>query len=83
MPTAKRLTAAERAAHPTTHLPYRSWCDECVACRRDSPLHHALDYSKDHVPEVMMDYCFVRRDDEAEVVTILVIKKHQSRALEA
>ena len=24
-------TAAERAAHEPTHLPYRSWCDVCVA----------------------------------------------------
>ena len=32
-------TAAERAAHAPTHLPYRSWCDECVAGRRDNPAH--------------------------------------------
>ena len=35
-------TAAERAAHASTHLPYRSWCDECVAGRRDNPAHKAI-----------------------------------------
>ena len=32
-------TAAERAAHAPTHMPYRSWCDECVAGGRDNPAH--------------------------------------------
>ena len=36
-------TAAERAAHAPTHLPYRSWCDECVAGRRDNPAHQPID----------------------------------------
>ena len=27
----KEPTAAEREAHAATHLPFRSWCRECVA----------------------------------------------------
>ena len=76
-------TAAERAAHAPCHLPYRSWCDECVAGRRDNPPHRAVECEENSVPEVMMDYCFVRRDDEAEVITILVLKERQSRAIQA
>ena len=36
-------TTAERAAHASTHLPYRSWCEECVAGRRDNPPHRAIE----------------------------------------
>ena len=64
-------TAAERAAHAPTHLPYRSWCDECVAGRRDNPAHRPIYCQENSVHEVMMDYCFVRREDETEVITIL------------
>ena len=74
-------TPAERAAHELTHLPYRSWCDDCVAGRRDNPPHHAVKYKENNVAEVMLDYCFVRRDDETEVITILVMKERLSRAI--
>ena len=30
-----------------------------------------------------MDYCFVRRDDETETVTILLMKARYSRAMQA
>ena len=66
-------TAAERAAHEPTHLPYRSWCDDCVAGRRDNPPHRTVECEENSIPEVMMDYCFVRRDDETEVITVLVL----------
>ncbi len=32
-------TQAQRDAHAATHLPFRSWCDECVQGRRDAPPH--------------------------------------------
>ena len=73
-------TAAERAAHAPTHLPYRSWCDECVAGRRDNPAHKPIDCQENSVHEVMMDYCFLRRCDETELITVLVFKERQSRA---
>ena len=57
-------TAAERAIHEATHLPFRSWCAECVARRRDNPPHHRVLQDEIAVPEILIDYCFVRRDDE-------------------
>ena len=47
-PTA--LTAAEKAAHAPNHLPYRSWCEHCVAGRRDNPLHKAVECGDNSVP---------------------------------
>ena len=76
-------TAAERAAHEPTHLPYRSWCDVCVAGRRDNPAHRSVEHDDNAVHEVMMDYCFLRRHDEEEVITLLVMKERQSRAIQA
>jgi hypothetical protein len=78
-------TASERAAHEATHLPFRSWCEVCVAGRRDNPAHRSIKVEGDEiaVPELSMDYCFVRREEEEEVVTILVIKDRISRAIRA
>ncbi len=76
-------TAAERAAHEATHLPFRSWCSDCVAGRRDNPPHHQIKQDENAVPEVLMDYCFVRRDDETETLTILIMKDRTSRAIQA
>ena len=34
-------------------------------------------------PKILVDYCFVRRDDETETVTILLMKDRYSRANQA
>ena len=31
----------------------------------------------------MMDYCFLKRADEAEPITVLVLKERQSRAIQS
>ena len=53
-------TARERAIHRITHIPYRSWCDDCVRGRgRDR--HHKLcgAYGSSTTARVHMDYCFL------------------------
>jgi hypothetical protein len=76
-------TQAERDAHSATHLPFRSWCDECVQGRRDAPPHRRTKRGAGEVPEVAFDYAFVRRDDEEEVATLLVMRDRDSKALRA
>ena len=76
-------TKAERDAHEATHLPFRSWCAECVAGRRDNPPHLRRQEEERQVPEVMLDYAFVRRQDETETLTILIAKDRGSRAIRA
>jgi hypothetical protein len=79
-------SAAERAAHAATHLPFRSWCAECVAGRRDNPAHRRINNEEDEkggVPEIAMDYCFIRREEEEQVLTVLVLKDRASRAVQA
>ena len=76
-------TAAERAAHEATHLPFRSWCRHCVEGRRDSPGHVAVDVGEQGVAEVGLDYAFIRKEGESQTQTILVLKDRLSRALRA
>jgi hypothetical protein len=74
-------TRAEVEEHEPNHLPFRSWCPECVAGRRDNPPHTRRTEEERQVPEVMLDYAFVRRQHEQENVTVLVVKDRDSRAL--
>ena len=76
-------TKAERDAHEATHLPFRVWCTDCINGRRDNPPHIRTPNAIIEVPEVLFDYCFVRKDDEEETITILLMKDRQSRAIRA
>ncbi len=74
-------TQADRDAHAATHLPFRSWCDACVQGRRDAPPHCRQKRVAGEVPEVAFDYAYIRRDDEEEVATLLVMRDRYSKAL--
>ena len=74
-------TAAMIEAHASTHLPYRSWCPDCVQGRRDNAAHKAIGAGVLEVPEVCFDYAFVRRQGEEECITILVMRDRGTRAL--
>lgn len=74
-------TRAQWDEHQSMHLPFRSWCPECVAGRMDNPPHRAVPADEHQVPEVHLDYAFARRREEDEVVPILVMKHRQSRAI--
>ena len=76
-------TQQEREEHEATHLPYRSWCEACVSGRRDNAQHRSLKPEERQVPEVGMDYCFIRRQAEEDTTTVLVVKDRDSRAIRA
>jgi hypothetical protein len=71
------------AAHAATHLPYRSWCPDCVQGRRDNVAHRTVGADALEVPEVCFDYAFVRRQGEEECITMLVMRDRGTRALRA
>ena len=65
-----------------THSPYRSWCPHCVAARRPNSQHRSSSSESQRVdPLLVADYCFVRDNDDAEVITILVARLYPSRAM--
>jgi hypothetical protein len=76
-------TQAMRDAHAATHLPFRSWCEACVHGRQDAPPHCRQKRVAGEVPEVAFDYAFVRRDDEEEVATLLVMRDRDTKAVRA
>ena len=73
-----RDPTAARAVHEATHLPFRSWCAECAAGLRVNSPHR-----RERSTRNLDDHCFVRRDDESETVTILLMKDRYSRAIQA
>lgn len=79
--------------HRIDHLPYRSWCGECVA-GRGRALPHLRTGGKRKIPTITFDYCFISKtgvysreewasmqasETETEGVKILVVREIVSR----
>ncbi|CAE7846389.1 GIP, partial [Symbiodinium necroappetens] len=63
------VSEQEYKDHMMTHLPFRSWCDHCIAgkSREDShPLREARK-CKGEVPRFCVDYCFLGRALKGEM----------------
>ena len=65
---------ADREAYETTHLPFRSRCPERVTGRRDNPSHQKVAAEARDLPEVGMDYCYLRRAECEDEITVLLQK---------
>ena len=51
----------ERCKHRLTHLPYSSWCPDCVAGRAMDDAHRRRNLADpSQAPEFHFDYCFLR-----------------------
>ena len=76
----------ERELHELTHVPYREWCDFCVACKGKSDPQRVLDHSVEGrraAPSIQLDYAFGRSDQkkQEELVVILVGVDAETRML--
>ena len=69
----KEPTAAQRAKHDVTHLPYEPWCPFCVQ-RRNNSHHRPSHETLRTVPLVVADYAFLRNQSNEDVATVLVVK---------
>ena len=74
-------SVADWEAHQATHLPFRVWCHNCVRGRRDNAPHRSVPAEVREVPEVGMDYCFLRRAESDDKITVLLQKDRDSRAM--
>ena len=72
-------SAEERAEHNRTHLPYRAWCDECVAARARADNHSSKPKEEDRykIPQLCLDYWFLGRrgPDERDGSPVIVLYK--------
>ena len=58
LPTPKAMSAAQKAIHDLTHLPYDPGCEICVSTRRPNSHHQSVKSSERDVPLLVGDYCF-------------------------
>ena len=78
-PKAPPIEAQRR--HNLTHWPYAPWCPHCVMGRRlNSPHFQARrgDQTRS-LPLLVLDYCFVRNEQDQDLVTVLVGKLYPYR----
>ena len=70
----------ERRVHRLTHLPFRSWCPQCVAGAANDDPHRAKKIATPAplaVPVVHWDYCFPR--DATDWSVVLVGRDQETR----
>jgi hypothetical protein len=69
----KTMSAAQRAIHDLTHLPYDPGCEVCVSTRRPNTPHLSMKLSDRVIPLLVGDYCFPKHSGDSEGLTTLVI----------
>ena len=67
------------------HIPYRSWCEECVkgSGREDQ---HKRDAKENALPVFSCDYAFLKAstatdDTETDKITFFIVKERKSKAI--
>ena len=79
-PRAKKIpdlvSEQEYNDHMRTHLPFRNWCEHCIAgkSREDAHPLRTPKERKGEVPRLSMDYCFLGRALKGEVLKDAVSK---------
>ena len=76
----------ERIEHDLTHMPFRSWCPDCVAGKGVSHGHRTvLSKEESSIPLIGVDYAFLKKSDEIRQskgeVTTTVIKDQRSKCV--
>ena len=70
------------ARHNLTDLPYASWCLHCLAARRSNNSHSRREESfRRMIPLLVLDYCFVRNNQDEDLLTLLVGRLYPSRTI--
>ena len=65
-------TSDERRHHGLTHLPYQPWCNICVRARGRENRHVSRSQNQPGTPVIQCDYCFLKTEEDAPLVTVLV-----------
>ena len=76
-------TAAERAQHEKTRLPYRSWCKYCVMGRVKDLPHQSKDRSEQGIPIIGVDFFFIGEPSVESLMPAVAIRDSVSKALVA
>ena len=63
-------TIEEIETHNATHIPFKPWCPACVEGKKPNPPHRRVVEQGRAVPELAIDYAFMRDDEGEERLTI-------------
>ena len=63
------------------HLPHRSWCEICVKARKKETPHCSNKRGERDVPEISMDYAFLKDRPGGDTVPIIVLKCQSTKAI--
>ena len=72
VPAPGEPTSEERRHHGLTHLPYQSWCNVCNRAREREIRHEARSQLHPGTPVIQCDYCFLKTEEDAPMITVLV-----------
>ena len=74
----------EIRCHRITHLPFRSWCAECVAGRANDEAHHKKRMEEDteqSLKEVHFDYMMMRNEEGGQIAPVIVGRCRTSKLI--
>ena len=71
----------EREEHMKLHLPFRSWCRDCVAGRGKEEACRKVGRSPEGVPEIHMDFMFMGEEKGDGALAMLVVRERGTRAV--
>ena len=72
----------ERREHAISHLPYRSWCRDCVRGKGLTTAHRKRNESEDKAdrkPLVAMDYFYLGRDESKSLPILAMVEERTGR----
>ena len=72
VPAPDEPTVDERRHHGLTHLPYQLWCNICVRARGRENRHVSRSQNQPGTPVIQCDYCFLKTEADAPMVTVVV-----------
>jgi hypothetical protein len=76
----KMPTKDEVEMHRLTHLPYRSWCEECVKGRGvEMPHWSRRGGVEEGSPEFHLDFCFPGEEAGEGLLTVLVVRERRGK----
>ena len=77
----KTPSVQEMEEHNCTHIPSQPWCPACVAGKKPNSPHKRQAEGEHLVPEIGLDYAFLRESDNIETLTILVMKDRDIKTI--
>ena len=77
----REMTAAQKATHWLTHLPYDPGCPICIQSRRPNNRHMASNEKDRVIPLLVGDYTPLRDSRDDDYATLLVLKVYPCRMM--